>query len=829
MKDIWRFSTHTEMKDIHINIPRLIKADCGNSAIMKKHVHNKFAYSFFTLFLIFLLTTIYSCTKEEHFPNTHNVIPEPVSIQLNHSFFDLNISVHVAALNRNPEAEKIARRFIQQFKAVSGIKLGYTESPNQMLTNAVLFEIIPKSDTLSNEAYFLEIDKNKVHLKAQHAAGLFRGLQTIYQLMPPEIYDEHQTDSVDWKIGGAKIFDQPRFQWRGMHLDVSRHFFDKEFSKRYIDLIAMHKMNVFHWHLTDDNGWRIEIDQYPKLTEIAAWRVDRSHQSWNERTPPEPGEKATYGGFYTKDDIREIVQYAAERHINVLPEIEMPGHTSEVLAAYPELGCTGEQLYVQPGGYWPNVDIFCAGNEQTFVFLENVLDEVMELFPFEYIHIGGDEATKTNWEKCPKCQKRIKDEGLADEHELQSWFIRRMEKFLNSKGRKLIGWDEILEGGLAPEATVMSWRGFDGGIQAARQGNDVIMSPVSHCYFDYYQANPQFEPEAIGGFTTLKKVYSFDPVPPELTAAEAKHVLGGQGNVWTEYIPTPEHAEYMSTPRMTALAEVLWSPKQNLDWNSFLTRLQKQFDRFNVMGVNYSLGSFAVDFETDYDKENNRFFVKFNTEQLNPVIRFTTDGSTPDANSELYNNSIAVSETTTIRAAIFTGNFMNETFSEKTIVFHAALGADVEYKTQPSHRYPGIGSKTLTDGLKGSANHRDGLWQGFYGDDLEVVIDLGNEKDINAVSGSFIQRQRSWIFMPVEMKVALSQDGVTFSEFYSIRNTIDPDAEGEILQELTVDFPEQKARFVKVIAKNIGICPPWHRGAGDNAWLFADEIVVMAH
>jgi hexosaminidase len=363
-----------------------------------------------------------------------------------------------------------------------------------------------------------------------------------------------------------------------------------EFIKRYIDIIAMHKMNIFHWHLTDDNGWRIEIKKYPGLTETSAWRVDREDQPWRERTPPEPGEKATYGGYYTQEEIKDVVRYAAERHVTVIPEVEMPGHTSEVFASYPDLSCRGEKLYVQPGSYWPNIDIFCAGKEETFEFLEDVLSEVAQLFPSEYIHIGGDEANKTRWKECPLCQERIEMEGLRSEEELQSYFIKRIERYLQSIGKKLIGWDEILEGGLAPEATVMSWRGFEGGIDAVGMGHDVIMCPTSHCYFDYYQDDPETQPVAIGGFTPLEKVYEFYPIPAGLSSDKAKHILGGQGNVWTEFIPVPEHAEYMALPRMTALAEVLWSPRGRIDWDDFKRRLNTQFERFDMMGVNYYEG-----------------------------------------------------------------------------------------------------------------------------------------------------------------------------------------------------------------------------------------------
>jgi len=415
---------------------------------------------------------------------------------------------------------------------------------------------------------------------------------------------------------------------------------------------------------------------------------------------------------------------------------------------------------------------------------------------------------------------------LENEHELQSWFIKRMEKYLNGKGKKLIGWDEILEGGLAPEATVMSWRGFDGGIESARQGHDVVMSPVSHCYFDYYQANPDFEPAGIGGFTTLKMVYGFDPTPPVLNEKEAKHVLGGQGNVWTEYISTPEHAEYMSTPRMTALAEVLWSPKENLDWDSFRGRLNHQFDRFDAMNLNYSKGSYAVDFVTDFDEEQNQFVVKMETEQYKPDIRFTIDGSDPTPVSEIYTKPLIIDSTTTIKAGIFEDGKLKETFSEKTIVFHQGLGAKVKYKTQANFRYPGQGEQTLLDGLKGIKNHRTGQWQGFQGDDLELTIDLGSVKPINRVSATFFQREASWIFLPKSFEVSYSEDGKSYSRVKILDNPIPPKTDGAFIEEFGFDFANANARFVKVKAVNLGVCPEWHDGDGGKCWLFVDEVVV---
>ncbi len=518
---------------------------------------------------VLLIIVLFSCKREKSEVKPISIIPQPSYILQQDGYFTIDKKTKIIYA-ADKDASKVAEYLKDILQNSTGFEIAKDSTKNEK--NSIILYLTNKVE-LGDEGYELKVMKDNIIMSANKTSGLFYAVQTLFQLLPIEIFDQQQAGNVNWTIPYCNIIDKPRFSWRGMHLDVSRHFFPVEFIYRYIDLIAMHKMNIFHWHLTDDNGWRMEIKKYPLLTDIAAWRVDREDMTWREVTPPEPGEKATYGGFYTQEEIKEVIDYAAKRQITVIPEIEMPGHTSEVFAAYPNLSCKGDTLFVQPGSYWPNTDIFCAGNEDVFTFLQDVLDEVIELFPSNTFTLAEMKPTKQEWEKCPKCQERIKDEGLKNEHELQSYFIKRIEKYLNSKGKLLIGWDEILEGGLAPEATVMSWRGFEGGIDAATQGHDVIMCPVSHCYFDYYQGNPDFEPLAIGGFTSLKKVYSFDPVPEELNEVQAKHILGGQGNVWTEFIPTPEHAEYMAVPRMTALAEVLWSTKENQSWESFQIRL----------------------------------------------------------------------------------------------------------------------------------------------------------------------------------------------------------------------------------------------------------------
>jgi len=546
--------------------------------------------------IVFILI---GCTSRKPSGERPDIIPIPYKSEMTGGYFKVTGKTDIVMNSSDENVKNIA----DGLKVKLSLATGRTITASQITGNQPKHSIFLKIDgslaeKSGKEGYILSVKKSKIEISAPEPAGLFYGVQTLYQLLPPGIYsspDSLVDADLDLKIPCIEVTDKPAFPWRGMHLDVSRHFFPKEFIKKYIDLIALHKMNVFHWHLTDDNGWRIQIGRYPLLMEVAAWRADREGIPWTECQPQRPGEPATYGGFYSKEDIREIVEYARQRFITIIPEIEMPGHTSEVFAAYPEFSCTGKRTTVQTGSYWPNIDIFCAGKDETFGFLENVLDEVAELFPSEYIHIGGDEADKMAWKACPNCQARIRKEGLSGVDELQSYFVKRIEKYLNKKGKKMIGWDEILEGGVAPGATVMSWRGYEGGIDAARQGHQVVMCPGSHCYFDHYQADPEFQPEAIGGLTTVKKVYSFFPIPSELSWKEGELILGGQGNLWTEYISTPSHAEYMALPRMTALAEVLWSPRNLLDWDYFLLRLQNQFSRFDRMNVNYSAGSGKVD------------------------------------------------------------------------------------------------------------------------------------------------------------------------------------------------------------------------------------------
>jgi hexosaminidase len=447
---------------------------------------------------------------------------------------------------------------------------------------------------LGREGYRLDVRPDGVVAQAAEPAGLFYAIQTIRQLLPPEIFRSSTHPpavgtraGLTWSMPAVEIEDVPRFQWRGAHLDVARHFMPKEFVKKYIDLLALHKMNSFHWHLTEDQGWRIEIKKYPRLTEVGAWRTETVVGRPNRDTTKNTYDGMRHGGFYTQDDVREVVAYAAQRFVNVVPEIEMPGHAQAAIAAYPWLGNhPNRQLEVWTR--WGVNENILNAEPRTIAFMQNVLAEVIELFPSKFIHVGGDEAVKTQWRSSPRAQARIRELRLKNAEELQSWFIRQMDAFLAARGRRLVGWDEILEGGLAPGATVMSWRGVRGGIAAARAGHDVVMAPTTYTYFDYYQsANRDSEPLAIGGLLPLDSVYGFEPIPAELEPQYAKHVLGAQGQVWTEYMPTPRHVEYMAFPRLTALAEVVWTPRERKDWADFSRRLEVHLRRLDGLQVNY--------------------------------------------------------------------------------------------------------------------------------------------------------------------------------------------------------------------------------------------------
>ena len=540
--------------------------------------------------LFLLVFVISSCSQKLKGGITPQIIPTPLNQDIKEGQFVLNNATGI----KYPEALKVSAELLKSF-----IENG---SDFQLKTSNDI-EFILDSELNNKEGYVLDVQPKKIKIRASTDQGAFYDVQSLKQLLPLE-FENKSLKEKQIAIKCVTIHDAPQFKYRSMHLDVGRHFFSVNFIKKYVDALAMLKMNTFHWHLTEDQGWRIEIKKYPKLQEVGAFRNETLVGHNNDE--PQQFDGKRYGGFYSQDEIKDIIAYAQARHVTVIPEIEMPGHSQAAIAAYPELGCSNEKVEVATK-WGVFEDIYCTKDE-TFNFLEDVLDEVLELFPSNYIHIGGDEAPKIRWKTCNDCQHRIKTEGLKDEHELQNYFITRIEKYLNSKGRQIIGWDEILEGGLAPNATVMSWRGIHGAVDAAKQHHNVILTPGSHCYFDHYQSTNSSEPLAIGGFLPLDKVYSFNPIPEELTEEESEYVLGAQGNIWTEYIPTEAQVEYMAFPRILAMSEVVWSNPENKNYDDFVSRVENFNRRLDILDINYANHLYEV--EGNLISENDKILYR---------------------------------------------------------------------------------------------------------------------------------------------------------------------------------------------------------------------------
>jgi len=765
------------------------------------------------LVLIFIAVLSSGYSQKVYTEKDIQIIPKPNQLAVLPGTFEFSKNTVFVA---NTDFQKdISNALISKFGAAAGWRpvLG-AKAPQ---SNFIQFKV---DQNLHKEAYKLEVNNNNITITAKGNAGFIYGLETIRQLLPVAIESKHAIAGEKWQIPNVTITDEPRFQWRGLMLDLSRHFFDKNYILATIDRLAMHKMNVLHLHLVDDQGWRIEIKKYPKLTEVGAWRVDQENVSWNARLTTNPNEKGTYGGFLTQEELKEIVKYAAAKNIEVIPEIEMPAHVSSAIASYPELSCFDQRIGVPSGGVWPLTDIYCAGKETTFEFLENVLDEVMAIFPSKYIHIGGDEATKTNWIKCPHCQKRIKEQRLKNTDELQSYFVKRIEKYINSKGKKVIGWDEILEGGLAPEATVMSWRGTKGGIEAADQGHDVIMTPESHCYFNFYQGPQNEEPLAFDGYTPLSKVYEFDPVVPSMSLIEANHVLGGQANLWAEYLSGPRDSEYMIFPRLAALSEVLWSSKENKNWNDFTTRLMPMLKRYEYLGIDYAKSAYLVTVSSSADLVKKQINLSLKNEFPNPDIRYVLGNKNMDQNAVRYTNPIQVNETTVLKASLFQNDKpVGKTFTD-TIIFHKAVAHKIKYLTPYNDNYKGDGPFTLVNTIRGSKNFHDGQWQAWLVNDMEVVIDLEKPESVQQVTIGTLESQGSGVFFPIQIKVLVSNDGIQYKEVGKVSRPYAANVTSE-LKDFKINFEKTNARFIKVIGSNLKKSPK-----GESSWLFVDEILV---
>ena len=679
-------------------------------------------------------------------------------------------------------------------------------------------------ESLPAEGYELNVDGEGIEVRASQFPGFLYALQSLEQLLPAAVYGTEPAPDAAWEVPCVKIADAPRFAYRGMHLDVARHFFSVDEVKRYIDVMAIHKLNTLHWHLTDDQGWRIEIKRYPELTAVGSIRkatVVRKEWGTYDGTP--------YGGFYTQDEIRDVVKYAADRGVTVIPEIDLPGHMLAALTAYPELGCTGGPYEVW--GRWGVADdVLCPGREKTFEFLEGVLTEVMELFPSEYIHIGGDECPKVRWEKCPRCQAKIRQLGLKDdgehtaEHYLQSYVTDRIGKFLARHGRRIIGWDEILEGRAPSDAVVMSWRGSEGGIAAAKLGHDVIMTPNSHFYFDYYQSlDTDAEPFGIGGYIPMEQVYSYDPAFPELTPEQQKHILGVQANLWTEYVLSDEHLEYMLLPRLAALSEVQWCLPETKDWNRFIGSFRMD-EIYSQMGYEFAKHIFGVTASYAVDPEKGGVVMTLTTQGGAP-IRYTLDGSDPTASSPLYKAPVTIGESCTFKAAALREGMQTPVYARK-FDFNKATGRRIALNAAPTLKYTYGGASLLVDGYRGGPVYSNGAWIGFLNEPLDVTIDMQGAKPYSAVTVESLVEKGEWVFPPSSVGVYLSDDGSEFTEAALMSVPQETAGSPDGVKPFKVLFPETSARYLRVVARTVDPIPAWHGAAGQKAHMFVDEIIV---
>lgn len=761
-----------------------------------------------------LVGLLFSCSVKQESAD-YRVVPLPQQITASAgSPFVLNDNVKILYPEGNADMQRNAEFLSGYIKEATGKTLSV--APGTESEGAITLRL--KEEAGNPEGYQLQVTEKGVSITAPTPAGVFYGIQTLRKSLPV-------VQEADVALPAVAINDAPRFKHRGMMLDVSRHFFTLDSVKRYIDIMALHNINRFHWHLSDDQGWRIEIKKYPELTQIGSRRKETviGHNTGKYDGIP-------YGGFYTQEEAKELVAYAKDRYITVIPEIDMPGHMQAALTAYPELGCTGGpyDVWTQWG---VSEDVLCAGNDKTLEFIEGVLGEIIEIFPSEYIHVGGDECPKTRWEKCPKCQARIRalklkaDKEHSAEERLQSFFISHAEKFLNAHGRQIIGWDEILEGGLAPNATVMAWRGVNEGVKAVRQLHDVIMVPTSYLYFDYYQAKDKAqEPMAIGGYVPLEKVYSFDPVPEGLSEAERQHIIGTQANLWTEYIPNFRHVEYMVLPRMAALSEVQWSAPDRKNYEDFLSRMPRMFAAYDLQGYNYAKHLFDIEGDFTPNAQEGTLDVKLKTIG-DADIYYTLDGTEPTTASTRYNGVIKVKENGTLQAIAVRPAGNSRVYTEKIALNKATLKPIT--LLQPVHKqYAFKGAPTLVDGLEGGFNYKTGRWIAFYGSDLEAVIDLQQPTEISSVALSACVEKGDWIFDARGLAVEVSDDGnqyrqVAAEDYPAMKQS---DRNGIFDHQLT--FDPVKTRYVKVKAKSERQIPDWHGGRGNLGFLFVDEIEI---
>ena len=756
-----------------------------------------------------------ACSNQPTTVANYEVVPMPLEINTTQqASFLLKSGVTVYYPAGNEKMQRNAEFLASYVKAQTGIELHVQAGEGGK--GGIVLQLGLAND--NPEAYQLKVDASQVVISSPSEAGVFYGIQTLRKAV-----DVAEGSNVE--LPAVEIKDQPRFGYRGMMLDVGRHFFSMDEIKTYIDMMALHNINRFHWHLSEDQGWRIEIKKYPKLTEIGSMRKETviGHNSGKYDGKP-------YGGFYTQEQAKEIVAYAAERYITVIPEIDLPGHMQAALAAYPELGCTGGpyEVWTQWG---VSDNVLCAGNDQTIQFIKDVLAEIVEIFPSEYIHVGGDECPKVKWSTCPKSQARIKALGLKSdnkhtkEERLQSYVIHEAEEFLNSKGRKMIGWDETLEGGLAPNATVMSWRGEAGGIEAAKQHHDVVMTPNTYLYFDYYQSkDTETEPMAIGGYLPIERVYSYEPMPKSLSPEEQKYIVGVQANLWTEYIPDFKQVQYMVLPRMAALSESQWCAPEKKNYEAFLQRVSRLVNIYAKNGWNYATHIFDVMLDLKPNTETGTLDAVARTIDNAPIY-YTLDGSEPTTASEKYTDVIKIDKPCTLRTVAIRPSGSSK-ITKDEISFSKSSMKPITMLQPINKQYEFSGATVLVDGMTGNMNYKTGRWIAFYTNDLEAVIDLKEATEISSMTLHTCVEKGDWIFDTRGITVSVSDDNQTFKEVASEAYPAMKESDPNQIYTHELKFDPVKTRYVKVKALSEQKIPSWHGGKGNPGFLFVDEIIL---
>ncbi len=784
--------------------------------------------------MIVSLAMIFAIGQGSLYSQSSGIIPQPNEIIMGKGYFIFNSNTSVY-YPQDAQANKVSiQPLVDKLASAAGIAL--KQSVGKPVRNFI--QVSLSTEIAADGGYLLAVLPASIEIKAKDAVGVFYAVQSLLQLLPAEIEGESRSAINQWKVPVVFIKDAPAFRYRGLMLDVSRHFMPLDFLKRLIDLMAMQKMNNLHLHLTDDQGWRIEIKKYPRLTAVGGVRSG----TLQDKFPGKGNDNIEYKGYYTQAEIKELVAYAAKKYVNIVPEIELPGHSSAAIAAYPALSCfpdessyaaesmhsrtalekvktPGTKIVQESWGVFS--DVLCP-SEYTFQFMEDVLDEVIDLFPSPYIHIGGDECPKDFWKRSALCQELIKKNNLKDEHGLQSYFIQRIEKHINNRGRNIIGWDEILEGGLAPNAAVMSWRGTSGGIESAKQGHDVIMSPDGFCYLNFYQSEDPTDSIAWGGFLPLKRVYGYDPIPAELDTAQRKYIMGVQGNLWSEYVKSTALAEYMLFPRAVALAEVGWS-KTKPGFEDFTERLIPFLKRLDQRGVNYSRHVYDISLQSKYISGQNAIRVSIAGVPAKNKVNYSYINKQGQVETKVYTEPFVIASSTRLEATV---QVEGEVVDRATANFNInkATGQEISFINPPADAYTKGGPEGVVNGIMGSSNrYNDNEWLGWNGKDFNATIHFKEQTDASSLSLRFYNNTSSWVYPPSEIKIFGSTDGKTFSEI--LVGTVVHTGEGAV-QIKQYQFKKTRFSHLKVVAKNHGIISKSNPGEGYPAWLFVDELVV---